>query len=85
VLEAAMQTTIDLPEATVSLHDLVRRAVQGDEIIIAEAGTPLVRLVPIVPQPPQSQRRRAGLSEGVAVIAQDFDAPLPDAFWLGEE
>ncbi len=33
-----MQTTIDLPDETVSLHELVRRAVQGDEIIISEAG-----------------------------------------------
>jgi antitoxin (DNA-binding transcriptional repressor) of toxin-antitoxin stability system len=83
-LEDAVPTTIDLPNESVSLHDLVRRAVQGDEIIIAEAGTPLVRLVPITP-PPQPQPRRAGLSDGTAIIADDFDAPLPDRFWLGEE
>ena len=80
-----MQTTIDLPNETVNLHDLVRRAVQGDEIIISEAGTPLVRLVPIVPRPPHDRGRTAGLSEGAATIADDFDAPLPDTFWLGEE
>ena len=80
-----MQTTIDLPNETVSLHDLVRRAVQGEEIIISEAGTPLVRLAPITSGQPPTQHRRAGLSEGAAIIADDFDAPLPDAFWLGEE
>ena len=80
-----MQTTIDLPNETVSLHDLVHRAVQGDEIIISEAGTPLVRLVPIVPRQPNTLERTAGLSAGAAIIADDFDAPLPDTFWLGEE
>ena len=79
-----MQTTIQLSDETISLHDLVRRVVEGDEIIIAEAGTPLVRLVPITLNKPQPQRRRAGLSEGAAIIADDFDAPLPDGFWLGE-
>ena len=80
-----MQTTIELPNESISLHDLVHRAMEGDEIIISEAGTPLVRLVPIMPAQRQPQRRRAGLSEGTAIIADDFDAPLPDGFWLGEE
>ncbi len=78
-----MPTTIDLPDETVSLRDLVHRVVQGDEIIISEAGTPLVRLVAIA-APRHMQRRIAGLSEGAAIIADDFDAPLPETFWLGE-
>ena len=32
-------------------------------------------------QPP---KRIAGLGRGTIVIAEDFDEPLPDAFWLGE-
>ncbi|MBF0220556.1 MAG: hypothetical protein HQL49_13665 [Gammaproteobacteria bacterium] len=32
----------------------------------------------------QPQRRIAGLHAGVAAIANDFDAPLSDAFWSGE-
>lgn len=83
-LEDTVKTTIELPDETVSLHELVHRALQGDEIILAEAGTPLVRLVPITPSLRAAQRRRAGLSEGTAMIADDFDAPLPDDFWLGE-
>ncbi len=79
-----MQTTIDLPNETVNLHELVRRAVEGDEIIISEAGMPLVRLVAITAPPPDVQRRTAGLSEGTALIAADFDAPLSDGFWLGD-
>lgn len=77
-----MQTTVDLPKAGRTLAELVQRVLQGDDIIIAEAGTPLVRLVPIV-QP--NQPRVAGLSEGAATISDDFDAPLPDAFWIGKD
>jgi hypothetical protein len=33
-------------------------------------------------QPPR--KRIAGLGKGTIVIADDFDEPLPEAFWLGE-
>jgi hypothetical protein len=29
-------------------------------------------------------KRIAGLGKGTIVITEDFDASLPDAFWLGE-
>jgi hypothetical protein len=32
----------------------------------------------------QPRQRIAGLGKGTIVIAEDFDAPLPDAFWLGD-
>lgn len=32
----------------------------------------------------QPRRRIAGLGKGTIVIADDFDAPLPEAFWLGD-
>jgi hypothetical protein len=32
----------------------------------------------------QLPQRIAGLGQGTIVIAEDFDAPLPEAFWLGE-
>jgi hypothetical protein len=33
----------------------------------------------------QSPRQRiAGLGKGTIIIAEDFDEPLPEAFWLGE-
>ena len=33
----------------------------------------------------QPARRIAGLHAGQTWISDDFDAPLPDSFWLGEE
>jgi hypothetical protein len=32
----------------------------------------------------QPRQRTAGLGKGTIVIAEDFDEPLPEAFWLGE-
>ena len=31
------------------------------------------------------ERRVAGLGKGSVRMAEDFDAPLPDVFWLGDE
>lgn len=36
-----------------------------------------------VPSAPGPGGRRAGLHSGAATISEDFDAPLPDEFWLG--
>jgi hypothetical protein len=33
----------------------------------------------------QPRKRIAGLGKGTIVIADDFDEPLPNAFWLGEK
>jgi hypothetical protein len=32
----------------------------------------------------QPRHRVAGLGKGTITIAEDFDEPLPDSFWLGE-
>lgn len=32
-----------------------------------------------------SSKRKAGLNPGAFIISDDFDDPLPDSFWLGEE
>ncbi|MGN6388786.1 MAG: type II toxin-antitoxin system Phd/YefM family antitoxin [Burkholderiaceae bacterium] len=48
---------------------------EGKEIVIAKAGKPAARLVPIAPQPPL---RKPGALKGRILIADDFDAPLPE-------
>ncbi len=35
--------------------------------------------------PPKPKARVLGLHEGQIWVADDFDAPLPDVFWMGEE
>ena len=64
----------NLYEAKTYLSQLVDRAAKGEEIVIAKAGVPLAKLVP-VPKP--KEKRKPGGWEGKIRIADDFDAPLP--------
>jgi prevent-host-death family protein len=68
--------TINLYEAKTNLSQLVERAARGEEIIIAKAGRPLARLVPLTKR---IAPRPLGLFRGQASTHADFDAPLPDA------
>jgi antitoxin (DNA-binding transcriptional repressor) of toxin-antitoxin stability system len=47
----------------------------GEEIVIAKAGKPVARLVPIVSKAAQ---RVPGSAAGKIFISDDFDAPLPE-------
>jgi prevent-host-death family protein len=67
-------TIYNLYEAKSSLSQLVERAAAGEEIIIAKAGKPLAKLVPVAGS---GRRRKPGGWKGQVVIADDFDAPLP--------
>lgn len=62
-------------EAPVDLHDLVRRAAQGEEVILTEAGR---RVAMIVSIPPARGPRVFGSARGSIHIADDFDSPLED-------
>ena len=71
----------NLYDAKTSLSKLVDRVAAGEEIVIAKAGTPLAKLVPV-----SSTRdsRKPGGWKGRVRMSEDFDAPLPkpinDAF-----
>jgi prevent-host-death family protein len=68
--------TVNLHAAKTHLSRLVDEAAAGQEIVIAKAGKPLVRLTPVL-----AGRRRTGFGSlrGKVRISEDFDAPLPDA------
>lgn len=63
-------------EAKTHLSQLLERVSQGEDIIIAKAGVPVARLVPVVAV---SEARPLGTEKGRLLIADDFDAPLPAA------
>jgi prevent-host-death family protein len=67
-----MSRTLNLYEAKSQLSALVEEAAAGGEIVIAKAGVPRARLVPL-----RQVHRRPGGSKGRIRIAADFDAPLP--------
>lgn len=74
--------TVTIDEARNQFADLLAIASQGGEAIITQDGKPLARLVPIV-QP--KKKRVAGLNRGSIWTSDDFDEPLPDEFWTGQE
>jgi prevent-host-death family protein len=65
----------NIHEAKAQLSRLVDQALAGEEVQIARAGHPLVRLVPIQIE---SQPRQGGQLRGKIQIADDFDAPDPE-------
>jgi len=69
-----MAKTVNLHAAKTHLSRLVDEAVAGEEIVIAKAGKPMVRLVAVSPS-----RRRTGFGadRGKIWVSDDFDAQLP--------
>ncbi|MGI4793053.1 MAG: type II toxin-antitoxin system Phd/YefM family antitoxin, partial [Janthinobacterium lividum] len=64
--------------AKTQLSRLVDQAAASEEIIIAQAGRPVARLVPLVLENTKA-RRQLGSLAGQIHVPDDFDAPLPDA------
>lgn len=68
-------TTVNIHEAKTHLSKLLRRVMNGEQIIIAKAGKPIAVLSPIDDTLP---RRHPGNDAGKVVIKPDFDEPLPE-------
>src|SRR2546427_10440884 len=69
-----MAKTVNIHAAKTHLSRLIDQAVNGEEIVIAKAGTPMVRLVAIE----DTRRRRGfGMFKGKIWMSPDFNE-LPD-------
>jgi prevent-host-death family protein len=71
---------MNLYEAKTQLSSLVERASKGEEIVIAKAGKPMARLVPMPVEPSEAPRRRTFGQNllGITYMADDWDAPLSE-------
>jgi len=67
---------VNIHEAKTHLSKLLVRVREGEEVIIAKAGKPIARLVPMREKP---LRRTPGSAKGKVLIAPDFDEPLPES------
>jgi prevent-host-death family protein len=67
--------TVNIFEAKTQLSKLIELAEKGEDIVIARAGKPVVRLTRL--DPVKRPIRYGGL-KGKIWVADDFDAPLPD-------
>lgn len=64
----------NIHEAKSQLSKLIESALSGEEIVIAKAGKPLVRLIPY--QEDKQERIPGGWEEQI-VMSDDFDKELP--------
>lgn len=67
--------SVNVHQAKTHLSKLLDRVALGEEIVIAKAGKPVARLVPVKKAP---VKRVLGTAKGDFVVPEDFDAPLPD-------
>jgi prevent-host-death family protein len=65
---------VNVHEAKSQLSKLIERALHGEEVVIAKAGKPVVKLVRIKP----GQKRVLGSAAGSIEYADGWDAPLTD-------
>lgn len=75
-----MTTTVDI--STAQLPELLALTKAGNEVILTEGDVLMARLTAPVPV---VKKRVLGLHPGAFVVSDDFDDPLPDEFWLGED
>ena len=65
---------VNIHQAKTELSKLIERVEAGEEVIIARAGKPAVKLVPLTRA---RSPRRLGLLDGKFKIPEDFNKPLP--------
>jgi len=70
-----MSIKVNIHEAKTYFSRLLAKVGNGEEIVIAKAGKPIARLVPILERSRQSV---AGSAKGKVFIKSDFDIPLPE-------
>ncbi len=66
---------VNIHEAKARLSELVRRALDGEEVVLARRNRPLIRLQVIEDAP---SKRRRGAWAGLIEMSDDFDDPLDD-------
>ncbi len=70
-----MDAQVNVHEAKTHLSRLLERVQMGEEIVLAKAGRPIAKIVPL---PRVVERRVPGSARGDLRIGSDFDDPLPD-------
>lgn len=76
--------TVNIHAAKTHFSRLLDAVAGGEEILIARAGRPVARLVPLQ-DATAPQRRQLGRLAGQVAVPKDFDAPLPEDVLKGFE
>jgi prevent-host-death family protein len=68
--------TVNIHQAKTNLSRLLSRVELGEEIVIANRGTPIAKLVPF--RAIADRRSSLGQDQGKFIVPDDFDEPLPE-------
>ena len=79
-----MSVMVNVYEAKTTLSELLKQVEAGEDVVIARAGKPVVRLVPVERR--VGTRPGRGAAKGRMWIADNFDDSMPDieAAFAGE-
>jgi len=66
---------VNIHDAKTHFSKLIERVLLGEEVVIAKAGKPVAKLVPISSD---VNDRSPGSARGAFAVPPDFDDPLPD-------
>jgi prevent-host-death family protein len=73
-----LDRVFNIHEAKTNLSRLVAKVESGEDVVIARAGKPVARLVPVGRGKKKRPNRRPGQLKGKIRIGPDFDDPLPE-------
>jgi prevent-host-death family protein len=73
-----MDKTVNIHHAKTHLSSLIAEVEGGNEVVIARAGKPVAKLVPMRGKTKAPPGRQPGFLKRKIRIGRDFDDPLPD-------
>ena len=71
---------VNIYEAKTHFSQLISKVLVGEDIVIAKAGKPLVKIVPYISK---VEHRRPGSAKAFIKMEDDFNAPLPEDILQG--
>lgn len=74
--------SVTYQDAILDFDKIAALAEQGEEIVITRPDHPNLKLIVEREQP---KKRVFGQHAGMGWISDDFNEPLDDSFWLGED
>jgi prevent-host-death family protein len=66
---------VNIHDAKTHFSKLINQVLNGEEIVIARGGKPLVRLTPYSNE---TEYRHGGQFKGLIEVSDDFNEPLPE-------
>lgn len=78
-------TIVNIHEAKTHFSKLIQKALDGEEIIIAKSGVPLIKFTPYEKK---VTSRKGGQLKGILIVEDNFDDPLPQEYlksFFGED